>query len=246
MRWSTFSDRASNASHRPSGDSTRLASTRWVWSCGSIARLVCWRNAAATTPSASTTATSPSIRNRVWAWSSIQAATAATAASWAATTSGAHPVVAQRPQDRHGLRSRVRDVEAPHRRRRRTGDPDPARGGEGRGPPSRPGTPRRSPHRKGPAARRPARTTRLAAHRCSGRSVEHFESTNRAAMIYQHATEDRDRLIAERLGAMTVEAGLATVLPIRAHHDAARSGTARRSGTVMARTRSLPASTRSA
>src|SRR5206468_4918740 len=33
----------------------------------------------------------------------------------------------------------------------------------------------------------------------------------RAAMVYQHATEDRDRLIAERLAVMTAEAGLATV-----------------------------------
>ncbi len=32
----------------------------------------------------------------------------------------------------------------------------------------------------------------------------------RAAMVYQHASEDRDRLIAERLGAMAVEAGLVT------------------------------------
>ena len=78
--------RASNASQRPSGERTRLATTRWVWSCGSTARLVCCRNAAATIPSASTTATSPPIRNRVWAWASIQPATAATAASWASST----------------------------------------------------------------------------------------------------------------------------------------------------------------
>ena len=36
----------------------------------------------------------------------------------------------------------------------------------------------------------------------------------RAAMVYQHAAEDRDRLIAERLDAMTAEAGLAAVVPI--------------------------------
>ncbi|MGH9080603.1 MAG: hypothetical protein ACRDYE_11130 [Acidimicrobiales bacterium] len=36
----------------------------------------------------------------------------------------------------------------------------------------------------------------------------------RAAMVYQHAAEDRDRLIAERLDAMTAEAGLAPVVPI--------------------------------
>lgn len=36
----------------------------------------------------------------------------------------------------------------------------------------------------------------------------------RAAMVYQHATEDRDRLIAERLAAMTAEAGYASVLSI--------------------------------
>ena len=35
-----------------------------------------------------------------------------------------------------------------------------------------------------------------------------------AAMVYQHATEDRDRLIADRLGEMTAEAGLATVVQI--------------------------------
>ena len=33
-------------------------------------------------------------------------------------------------------------------------------------------------------------------------------------MIYQHATEDRDRLIAERLATMTTDAGLAAVTPI--------------------------------
>ena len=39
-------------------------------------------------------------------------------------------------------------------------------------------------------------------------------SSPNAAMIYQHAAEDRDRLIAERLAAMTAEAGLAQVIPI--------------------------------
>jgi hypothetical protein len=33
-------------------------------------------------------------------------------------------------------------------------------------------------------------------------------------MIYQHASADRDRLIAERLDVMTVEAGLAPIVPI--------------------------------
>ena len=36
----------------------------------------------------------------------------------------------------------------------------------------------------------------------------------RAAMIYQHATEDRDRLIAEGLATMTTDAGLAPVMQI--------------------------------
>lgn len=36
----------------------------------------------------------------------------------------------------------------------------------------------------------------------------------RAAMMYQHATEDRDRLIADRLTEMTAEAGLAPVVRI--------------------------------
>lgn len=39
-------------------------------------------------------------------------------------------------------------------------------------------------------------------------------SSPNAAMIYQHAADDRDRLIAERLAAMTAEAGLAQVIPI--------------------------------
>jgi integrase len=39
-------------------------------------------------------------------------------------------------------------------------------------------------------------------------------SSPHAAMIYQHAADDRDRLIAERLAAMTAEAGLAPVIPI--------------------------------
>ena len=61
-------------------------------------------------------------------------------------------------------------------------------------------------------------------------------SSARAAMIYQHATEDRDRLIAERLAAMTVEAGLASARPTTAEDDLARSGTAVPYGTVVART----------
>ena len=51
-------------------------------------------------------------------------------------------------------------------------------------------------------------------------------SSARAAMIYQHATEDRDRLIAERLAAMTVEAGLTSARPTTAEDDLARNGTA--------------------
>jgi integrase len=43
----------------------------------------------------------------------------------------------------------------------------------------------------------------------------------RAAMIYQHATEDRDRLIAERLATMTADAGLATVTRIGDREDVA-------------------------
>jgi integrase len=39
-------------------------------------------------------------------------------------------------------------------------------------------------------------------------------SSPSAAMVYQHASEDRDRLIAERLAAMAAEAGLAPVVPI--------------------------------
>ena len=39
-------------------------------------------------------------------------------------------------------------------------------------------------------------------------------SSPRASMIYQHAAADRDRLIAERLDVMTVEAGLAPIVPI--------------------------------
>jgi integrase len=41
-------------------------------------------------------------------------------------------------------------------------------------------------------------------------------SSPNAAMVYQHAAEDRDRLIAERLAAMTTEAGLGVVVPIDA------------------------------
>jgi integrase len=46
-------------------------------------------------------------------------------------------------------------------------------------------------------------------------------SSPNAAMIYQHAAEDRDRLIAERLAAMTAEAGLAPVVPIEKARSAA-------------------------
>jgi integrase len=41
-------------------------------------------------------------------------------------------------------------------------------------------------------------------------------ATPRAAMVYQHAAEDRDRAIAEGLAAMTAEAGLEAVVPIDA------------------------------
>ena len=41
-----------------------------------------------------------------------------------------------------------------------------------------------------------------------------------ASLVYQHATADRDRLIAERLTAMTVEVGVATVVPLRASRTA--------------------------
>jgi hypothetical protein len=57
----------------------------------------------------------------------------------------------------------------------------------------------------------------------------------RAAMIYQHATADRDRRIAEGLTAMTVEAGLVPHgavsdrrSPSRSGRDLARRGPARR------------------
>ena len=41
----------------------------------------------------------------------------------------------------------------------------------------------------------------------------------RAAMVYQHATADRDRAIDERLAAMTVEAGLAPLIRSPARTD---------------------------
>jgi hypothetical protein len=45
-------------------------------------------------------------------------------------------------------------------------------------------------------------------------------SSPNAAMIYQHAADDRDRLIAERLAIMTAEAGLAPVVPIESARSA--------------------------
>jgi hypothetical protein len=39
-------------------------------------------------------------------------------------------------------------------------------------------------------------------------------SSPRASMIYQHAAADRDRLIADRLGVMTIDAGLMSIVPI--------------------------------
>ena len=54
----------------------------------------------------------------------------------------------------------------------------------------------------------------------------------RAAMVYQHATQDRDRLIAERLTAMTSEAGLSAVPAVGDGHGGARAA---RSGTDRAR-----------
>jgi hypothetical protein len=49
-------------------------------------------------------------------------------------------------------------------------------------------------------------------------------SSPNAAMIYQHAADDRDRLIAERLAAMTAEAGLAPVVPIESARSASSEG----------------------
>ena len=39
-------------------------------------------------------------------------------------------------------------------------------------------------------------------------------SSSRAALMYQHATEERDRVIADRLGEMAERAGLAPVVPM--------------------------------
>lgn len=50
------------------------------------------------------------------------------------------------------------------------------------------------------------------------------DSSPNAAMIYQHAAEDRDRLIAERLAAMATEAGLAPVVPIEKARSAGSKG----------------------
>ena len=50
-----------------------------------------------------------------------------------------------------------------------------------------------------------------------------------AAMVYQHAAEDRDRLIAERLAAMTEDLAIAPVIPMAAGDgQPPRSGAARR------------------
>ena len=56
-----------------------------------------------------------------------------------------------------------------------------------------------------------------------------------AAMVYQHATEDRDRLIAERLTAMTQQAGLGTVIPLRPTETGHVGQEAVPKGTVRAR-----------
>jgi hypothetical protein len=45
-----------------------------------------------------------------------------------------------------------------------------------------------------------------------------------AAMVYEHATEDRDRLIAHRLTAMTTEAGVGSVLPLSDRRSARATG----------------------
>jgi hypothetical protein len=51
-------------------------------------------------------------------------------------------------------------------------------------------------------------------------------ASSRAAMMYQHASDERDRLIADRLAAMAEEAGVLTVVPLRsADKFPVRSGT---------------------
>ena len=57
----------------------------------------------------------------------------------------------------------------------------------------------------------------------------------RAAMVYQHATEDRDRLVAERLTAMAIDAGLVPAPSDTDGQGRARTGTTARSGTDRAR-----------
>jgi len=49
-------------------------------------------------------------------------------------------------------------------------------------------------------------------------------SSPRASMIYQHAAADRDRLIAEGLDKMTIEAGLAPIVPIGEGREMAKRG----------------------
>lgn len=64
-------------------------------------------------------------------------------------------------------------------------------------------------------------------------------SSPRAAMVYQHASADRDRLIADRLAEMTAHAGLAPVVTLSADALAARTVSRKRNssqcGTGVAR-----------
>ena len=159
--------------HFPSPPWTMLATTQWVWSCGSRLRDVSWRNVAAAIFCSPARTIAPVAGSRIrgsTALPSIQASVLPTALSWASTIRSSPPTIAMSETDFAPIasrRGRAGDglcrpspcARAAARRGPRLRGPagtPPARPGRRARAPPRPCPPRRSP-RGGP--RRPSRST---------------------------------------------------------------------------------------
>ena len=117
---------ASSADHRPSGPRVRLATSTWVCSCGSPARLVRCRNPAATNPAAGQPAgpepsLAPARRGPVVGAATHEARLPLQPRQRRLDRSvgclddlTAHQRITQRVQHRHPLRGREREIEARH------------------------------------------------------------------------------------------------------------------------------------
>ena len=141
--------RASRASHRPSGACTLAAMTTWVCSCGSPARLVCWRNTAAVNPARRRPSTWPSALGRGVRRGARRSPRRPPPPRRGRPRPAARRGGADGEQHRHRLRRRTRHVEASHRLLA-VAPAAHARCRSGRSQPSRRGTPPRRRRRPRP------------------------------------------------------------------------------------------------